>query len=68
MNIIKQLKRRAIPPCSKCKWFKEGVLEDECVNPKGLLLYEKLSGQSGTGPLLTWSDRATKYCNYKAVD
>ena len=67
MNIIKQLKRRSIPPCSTCEWFRKNPIKDEGRNPKGLLLYEKLRGESGMNALPTERVRATKYCNYKAV-
>lgn len=67
MNIIKQLKRRVIPPCSQCKWFESNPVCDRCRNPKGLLLLEKLSGEhkSGNEYMHTSKVRATKYCHYE---
>lgn len=68
MNIVKQIRRMMIPPCSKCasSYEDRGVLR--CTNQRGLELLEKLTGDTREESMLCERVRATKYCDFEERD
>lgn len=68
MNIVMQIRRMMIPPCSKCANSYEDRFVLRCTNQRGLELLEKLTGNKIEESMPCERIRATKYCYFEERD